>query len=448
MATRLNSFTKTGVALASAAAVVAATPVVTPSLSLPTLPTPPALSQAQYELSNFETFWAFLTDPTAIEYALFTGWGFTIGPINIDPEEPVSDILLPQCNYDCSINGPSGVAYMLLDALFNGDSPDATTWSPSAINYVFEGGWPIGVQYVIQQPFQPGVLNPAYDPDLPPGPDNPEYLIPPGPLANQAIYDAIALAFQGPTALSTILLQVVVPVAISVVGAVPVVGPWVAGGISAFAYGYANELTGITGPQGFSGLLAYVTDYITQAIVGLGDLLPGGAASTPATTLAAAASVPSLRSAVAVAEPDVATVSAPADVESVATEDSASEVEESADDVAVTPVDEAAPAEEPAAVDEAPAAVEEVTEVDETEPVTPVEVPADVADEVTESAPADAEPAPVKAPKRPVRSAVERVTKSVQSALGGAAKADASDAGSASADAGSASADSGTADSE
>lgn len=405
MATRMNSFTKTGVALASAAAVVAATPALAPSISVPT---PPALSKAAYELTDFATFFQFLTDPEELQYAYFSGWGGAIGPINVDPQEPVeADYWLPNCNYDCSIAGLSGVGYMLLDALINGDQ-GSNEWPTSAVNYFFEGSLGIGLQYIVQQPFAPGA-----------------------PLENEQIFDAIALAWQGLYAFTTFYYAGLTAVA-DLLSAVPLVGPLTGGAIYAYLYGYnvgTVEFPAFSAP-GLTGVLAYVLGTLR------GGFLPQAAAATPA---AAAVAAPVLRTSVetpkaveTAPEPVAETVSAPA-VAEPAVEDSAPAV--------VTPVaEEAAPVAEETASEAgtvSEAAPESVVDApEETTPVAPVETPADVADEVPVSAPA--EPKPVKAPKRPIRSAVERVTKSVQSALGGGAKAEASDAGSASGDTGSA----------
>ncbi|MEJ6536789.1 MAG: hypothetical protein QNL98_06055, partial [Mycobacterium sp.] len=189
MATRTKPLI-TAAALATAAAIAVASPAIAPNLT----PTPNALSAAQVELTTF----ADLLSITPAEWNdyFYLGWGGAIGPINVDPQTIENDYWIPQCNYDCLLPGVSGLAYLGLDALINGNGAgienvggvlqdptkpyNAATnpyvvepWGTSAVNYYFEGGLSTGVQYILQQPFAPGA-----------------------PLANETIFNAIKLAFQ------------------------------------------------------------------------------------------------------------------------------------------------------------------------------------------------------------------------------------------------------------
>ncbi len=106
----------TGVALASAAAIV-----VGPSIVMTGSPTPVALSTAKYQLTA-------LTDVTieGITGALLDGWGGFIGPE--DPFYPNT------FNNDVKLTGASGLAYYLVDQALEGIAPYDLE------NYFFEVG--------------------------------------------------------------------------------------------------------------------------------------------------------------------------------------------------------------------------------------------------------------------------------------------------------------------
>jgi len=171
MATQTLPFFKTGAALASAAAIAVASPAIAPNLT----PTPNALSTAQVELTTISDLmsipayeWSnvlFGQDPYggAISTSQYSG-------LIIEPY--ASSCTGSDGAGVCTVGGVSGVAYLALDALINGngagwdningilENPDEpyqpdpdqpnynpyTTppWSVSAVNYLFEP------QYYIQ----------------------------------------------------------------------------------------------------------------------------------------------------------------------------------------------------------------------------------------------------------------------------------------------------------
>lgn len=75
MATHTRPFLMTGAALASAVAVVAATPSIMPSVAMPA---PTALSSAAYDLTTFADLLSIT--PEDISNAYFDGWGFKLKP--------------------------------------------------------------------------------------------------------------------------------------------------------------------------------------------------------------------------------------------------------------------------------------------------------------------------------------------------------------------------------
>ena len=136
---------KIGVALASAAAIVAASPAVAPHV-----PTPTALSSAAYDY-DLTTFADLLSIPTE-EWTntLFsnTAFGGYVGPWVTDGEEYVGQssglIIEPwatSCFFDCFLGGISGVAYLAAAALVNGNGlgwEGRDNWSVGIVNYLFE----------------------------------------------------------------------------------------------------------------------------------------------------------------------------------------------------------------------------------------------------------------------------------------------------------------------
>lgn len=375
MATHTKPFIAAA-AMASAAAIAVATPALAPSIANPT---PPALSAAKVNLANFADL--FSVPAQGWTDALYNGWGGAIGPINVDPQVPVNDYWIPNCNYDCTISGLSGVAYLALDALINGDGSgydNAPDWGVSAVNYFFEGGLSTGLQYILERPF----LGEPYTT--------------PGPLYNPQIADAIALAFQGPYLLTTVYVTTLAT-ASALISAVPVVGPVISGGINAYLYGVPLTFDPDTGLptsysiNGLSGVLQYVTDLFTGGVP-TPPAPPTASVAGGAAARTIAAQVNNLLGAAApaaAARPSAAAVTASSVKPAASTADAVSENKVAADS---TP-------------DSTPAA----------------EVDASV---TTPSATKPADTAPAKAPrKRPIRDAVAGLTKSINSVVGGAAKA-------------------------
>jgi hypothetical protein len=430
-----------GVALASAAAIAAATPAVMPTLDVPTH----ALATAEVQLANFADV---LSVPAELWTDILFGsaaWGGFLSGENYGPEWAAPQTVALQagyvnpwalyCNAGCTVQGISGVAYLFFDALINGDGSgvgNAENWNIGIVNYLFEpsatfvigggnspslefvrAGFSAATWYALQ-----GTLG---------------QLVP-------ALTIPIAAAYQGPYNLS-----VAYNLALSVVALglqqVPLIGPFA--GNSILAYLGDLPLPGATDlfyPFGLSGTLNYWIDIATGAAPFPTTAAPVEAAAALVSATASATST-ALKSDVAEATPAVEVADAtPAATPAVEVADATPAVETPAVETPAVEVADASP------VAEAPESV-----------VTPAaDLPAaEVADT-----------APVRVPKRPVRSAVERVAKSVQAALGGtkadtagndavspgtaagsAAESSSSDAGSADSDASSASSDAGSADS-
>jgi len=377
MATQTRPFLTRGVALASAAAIAVATPAIAPNLT----PTPTALSAAQVELANF----ADLLSITAADWNnyYFVGWGGAIGAINVDPETTESDYWAPQCDYDCLLPGISGVTYLALDALINGNgagiqnvngilNPDydpdepigpdneeylVQPWGTSAVNYFYEAGLSTGIQYILQQPFAPGA-----------------------PLANEQIFNAIKLAFQIGSGNLWITAYVNTLAAIAVLAEpIPVIGPYLYRGIGSYlgpAFDTIDTLYDDADYAGIPGVLRWI-----------GGVIATGGNPNPYPTLESDPEPTAAVSMASVATPVVAALKAEvpkADVETPTAGDSAEAVD-SATESTETPADTTAAVESPSSV---------------------------VAETAAE--------APARTAKRPVRNAVDRVTKKIASAVGGA----------------------------
>jgi len=439
MATRTKPLI-TAAALATAAAIAVASPAIAPNLT----PTPNALSAAQVELTTF----ADLLSITPAEWNdyFYLGWGGAIGPINVDPEEDPSDYWIPQCNYDCLLPGISGLAYLGLDALINGNGAgienvsgiledptkpyNAETnpyvvepWGTSALNYYFEGGLSTFAQYILQQPFAPGA-----------------------PLANQQIFDAIELAFQVGSGNLWIAAYVNTLSAIAQLAEpIPVVGDYLYRGIGSYlgsAFANIDSVYDYSYYAGWSGVFRYVGGVITTPwAITAGPLagvtlpfgnpnpypLPAPEPAAPAAALsssvAAAKSVSvDTGTAAPVVEAEVAAPKAgetpsadstPDDSTPAAGGSSEGTSTEAASDTTVpdTTVPDTKPADTTPAVDSPSNAV-----ADSTADATPAAIKP--ADTPAATKPADA---PAKAAKRPVRGAVERATKKIASAIGGSA---------------------------
>ena len=444
MATQIRPLLMTGAAFASAAAIVAATPAIMPNV---TAPAPLALSAAQAEV-QLATFSDLLSiTPEDWNYYLFQGWGQAISPNQNPDVDWFAQFLDPfsRCDFNCQVNGPSGVAYLALDALLNGngygidyvngeledpskpyqpdpDKPDYNPyvippWGVSSVNYFFEAGAGSGVQYLLTQPFG-DPASPLYNPD---------------------IAGLIYQVFQGSFNVTIATVTVLDTISKLALANVPVLGPYIYGGIQAALGVYtSDEFFGDWGYfAGLSGVLRYSLDVVLSG----GNPLPPyppeptasasvlpSASATALEAVSAGASTPAAESAAPNVQ-DAAPVETPAEqvetpAEQVETptepvETPAEQVETPVDQVETAVVPAAEPVEAPAvsSVDVAPVEAPAVEAAD-------VETPAAL-DEVDTSVPAADEAAsapveaPVKSPRRAARGAVERAAKSIASALGG-----------------------------
>jgi len=132
---RKDGVRKTRVALASAAAIVTATPSILPTHDL-AIAGAPTSATADLKLTG-------LADLLAITPAQWTQYYFSgYGPFLQSTDTPFT------------ISNPSALvadAYAALDALINGNgNPDPTTWPSSLVNYHFETG-PVGASYELLQ---------------------------------------------------------------------------------------------------------------------------------------------------------------------------------------------------------------------------------------------------------------------------------------------------------
>jgi hypothetical protein len=432
MATQIRPLLMTGAAFASAAAIVAATPAIVPNV---TAPAPLALSSAQVEV-QLATFSDLLSiTPEDWNYYLFQGWGLAISPNqNLDIDWAAAFVSpFAACDFSCTVNGPSGVAYLALDALFNGngsgidyvdgeledpnkpyqpdpDQPDYNPyvippWSVSSINYFFEGGAGSGAQYLVTQPFG----DPA------------------SPLYNPEIAVLIGRAFLGLDNLSVTYREILDTISKLAFTGVPFVGPYIYGGIQAYLGPFTSDPRfGDWGYfQGLSGLLRYAIDVIATGGNPLPPVPPEPEPTPSASVLASAAvTAPEAASAVASAEaaesaapnvPDAEPVETPVDAPADSVDAPADSV-----DTPAEPVDAPAePVETPAvnSVDVAPVETPavEVADVETPAALDDVDLSVPAADEAA-SAPVEA---PAKSPRRSARGAVERAAKSIASALGG-----------------------------
>lgn len=418
MATRTKPLI-TAAALATAAAIAVASPAIAPNLT----PTPAALSAAQVELTTFSDLLSIT--PADWNNYFFVGYGGAIGPNQITPVETQPDYWLPNCNFDCTIPGLSGVSYLALDALINGNGggiADLGNWKISAINYLFEGGISSAVQYALQQPFITGA-----------------------PLANPVIFNAIGVVFEGGYALTNLYYQALANIAV-LANNIPLVGEYLYRGIGSYlgpAFQTVDSVYDYSNVAGLSpGVLRYVLGVLTTPVTITGGPLngitlpfgnPNPYPILPPEPAAAVAALSSPVAAAKSASPDSGTatpavgkaeVAAPkagetpsADPSPAAGGSSESTSTEAVSDTTVSDTNSAdtKPADTTPAVDSPSSAVADST-ADSTPAATK---PADAPAKATK--PADA---PAKDSRRPVRSAVERATKKIASAIAGpAAKA-------------------------
>lgn len=409
MATQTRPFLTAGAALVSAAAIVAASPGMAPSASIAT---PNALSKAAYELTTFADVFTIPADQWTNVLFGSDDYGGFVGPDNTPlAVEPWASY----CNYECTISGISGALYLGLDALVNGNGngwDDRDNWGVGIVNYFFEptfaraiGGG--GANFTVQTGTAGLSAATAYLLQATFG------------QASPILSTFIQIAFYGPY-LVTIAWEDFLTFAASAVSGIPVVGPFLADSITAYAGelpapGYIPVENEIYYQAGLSGVLQYWINTLT-----------GGTGPTPPTSAAVAAPA---RVAAAVAETVAETVATPA--AEVAAEPAADAADTTAA-VEVTASEEAESASAGVAAEvDAPAAGAQSSSSEEAAPATSPS--AAVADATADAAPAPA-PAPSKATsKRPVRDAVAKVTKSISSALSGtkAGATDTADSGSA-----------------
>ena len=481
MATQSRPLMNKGVALASAAAIAAATPAIMPTLDVPTH----ALATAEVQLANFADVMS--VPPGVWSDILFsnTAWGGTLSSGTFGPEwaAPQTVFLQPGyvnpwagfCNGECFESGISGAAYLFFDALINGDGSgydNSENWPIGFVNYLFE---PVAVILI------GGGASPSVQ-IVNPGLSSATWFVLQGTIgqAFPELTVPIASLFWGPTNIS-VAYNLALSVAALALSAVPLIGPFLSN--SVLAYLGDLQIPGTVQPNelfyqfGLSGTLNYWVDIATGAVpFPTGSVPPAASvAAVPAEAATALASATASATSAAL-KSDIAQAT-----EAAAPEASpAVEVAEASPAVEVAPVEvEASPAVEVAPVEVAEAAP--AVEVADAGPV--AEAPESVATSAADLPAVEvADIAAVKAPKRPVRSAVERAAKSVRSALGAtkadtagsntvspgratgsagpgspagsvgsgstAAESASSDAGSASSDAGSASSDAGSSGSE
>ncbi len=330
MATRTNPLVSAAV-LASAAAIAVATPAIAPSVQLPS---PHALQAAKVQLATFSD----LLSVSATDWSnvFFGGYGEAISP-NQDPDfDWAAAYVSPftRCNFNCTVSGPSGIGYLALDALIDGNGSgyapvlkdptkpynDTTnpyvggypTWSVSAVNYYFEGGPGPGTAYLVASPF-----------------GNPK-----SPLYNPTVAGLIMQVFQGLPVLTNYYVAGLDAIA-KLAKQVPTVGPYIYGAINAYLgpqtadpqfgdWGYA---------AGLSGILRYVSDVVTTGgnpYPPYGPTPPAASGSAASVATLAAAAVPAAASAVAAPKVETVAESAPAARAAKDTAPAVSEVEVSA----------------------------------------------------------------------------------------------------------------------
>lgn len=447
MATRTKPLISAA-ALASAAAVAVATPSLAPNL---TAPTPGALSRAAYELTTFADVLSI--PPVAISDILFgnTSWGGVLGPENYGDEAAAPQDAFGQygyvnpwaayCNYKCTVSGPSGVTYLLLDALVNGDGSgydNSDNWNTGIVNYFAEPNTYFllgsGASPTIQRVFEGYSASTWYAVQTTLGKAYPELTVP------------LAAAYWGPNNVP-IFYNLALSAVAGVAGLVPGVGPFVGNSILAYLGDLSLEQgTQDTYQYGLSGALNYWVDVASGAVPWPTAVPWYSIPSTAAATPAAAAVAPAAKVAAAVAETKVAdavtTETKPA-AES-ATTDTKPAAEAPVAEAPKVEATESTPAAEAPKVEasevaapeaEAPAA--EAPKVDAPKVEAPaVDVPdVDVADVPEVAAKSDEPEVIVSAPSKAgaskantaVKDAVEKVTKQISDALGGAkasAKAD------------------------
>jgi hypothetical protein len=450
MATQTLPFFKTGAALASAAAIAVASPAIAPNLT----PTPNALSTAQVELTTISDLMSIPGYEWSNVLFSVDSWGGAVSTSQISGLiiEPYASSCTDSDGAGvCTVSGISGVAYLALDALINGNgagfdnadgilqNPDLpyqpdpdqpnynpyTTppWTVSAVNYLFEpqyyiqlgngtvfsfqsveAGLSAATQYVLQATL--GTTFPALSP-------------------------LISALFYGPYLVTIAYTTALNAVANAVVN-VPLVGPFASNSILAYLGRLATE-SGALYIEGLSGVLQYWGNIATGI-----EPFPTAATATTAASLAPAARAASLVTSVAAAT-STAVDSATSAVE--ASEVEATEVEASAVEAAEVEAPRAGETGED--VTPVSSGSDEGTSTDPVSETTPVETPAettvtvDSPSDVVAYSTADAAPtatgpaeASTKVGKRAARGAGARVAPQGASAIG-AVKAGVAKAGAA-----------------
>jgi hypothetical protein len=394
-------------ALASAAAIAVATPALSP---ISGVPTPAPLSTAAFELTTLSD--VFTIPPEVWTDILFgnTEWGGTLGPDSYGPDwaAPQDAFLQPSyvnpwvsyCNNNCAESGVTGVSYLFLDALVNGNGN----------GFDDVDNWPIGFVNYFAEPLFVSVLGPGNSPTIffeNAGYSAATWFVLQGTIG-QAIPELqipLAALFWGPQNVSVGYNFGLSAVA-GLLNAVPLVGPFAGNSILAYLGDLAidpeNPSLGFY-QYGLSGALNYWVDIATGAVP-----FPTGTTALPpeAATLASAPAVAEVETAkvvaveVAESAPAVDAPSTSPVVEAPAVGEPAVEV---ADVPASAPVVEAEPS-APVVVDDAVVEAEEIAPEDTAPadvPDAPVDVDVDVADidladlEEADTAPADVPDAPV-----------------------------------------------------
>jgi len=331
MATQTLPFFKTGAALASAAAIAVASPAIAPNLA----PTPNALSTAQVELTTISDLMSVPGYQWSNVLFSVDAWG---GAVN---NNQITGLIIQpyassctDSNGDgaCFVSGISGVAYLALDALFNGngagfdtasgilENPDEpyqpdpdqpnynpyTTppWSVSALNYLFEPQYSVqlgnGTIFSIQD-VQAGLSASS------------QYILQATlGTAFPALSPVIEALYYGPYLFTIAYTTALNAIANAVVN-VPLVGPLASNSILAYLGRLSTE-SGAFYIEGLSGVLQYWGNIATGI-----EPFPTATTATTAASLAPAARAASLVTSVAAA------TSTPADSATSAVE--ASEVE-------------------------------------------------------------------------------------------------------------------------
>ena len=396
MASQTRPLLMTGAALASAAALVVATPAITPALNQASI----TVANGGYNLATFSDIFTIPSGEWIASY--FQGYGGIVGPNNPLPLEPWAS----GCDGNCFIAGWSGVSYLALDALINGNGEgweNNADWGVGAVNYFFEGGTPgAGIEYILQESI--GAANPVL-----------------GVL--------ITLIFAGPQLVTVVYdnaIQLLSEAALNL----PVIGDYVYGALNAYL-----------GPASLDPNFQFYTDGLTGILNYTIDLLTGNAPPSPAPTAESAAALAAAPAAAVAAlsgraaAPAVEAVTAAPEVSAPSAADA---VETAAAEAETAPTG-SSDATGAAAATEASteAATEAATEVEDAAPAvdSPVDAPAaespaiesprETAAETGTETPADN---PVKTRKRPIRDAVEKVSTAIGSALKGSKAGETADA--------------------